>query len=67
MQDKTSLIEIIDLLEELEKQINANIIKYNYYIDVVTDRFPFLEENEIYDKIELRRVHDGENKEPKQK
>ena len=66
MQDKTSLIEIVNLLEELEKQINKCINKYNYYIDVLTDRFPFLEENEIYDKIELRRIHDGK-KESKQK
>lgn len=66
MPDKTSLIEIIDLLEELEKQINNCIIKYNYYIDVVTNRFPMLEDNEVYSRIELRRVHDGE-KEPKQK
>ena len=66
MPDKTSLIEIIDLLEELEKQINNCIIKYNYYIDVVTNRFPMLEDDEVYSRIELRRVHDGE-KEPKQK
>lgn len=60
MQDKTSLIDIIKLLDTLEKQIRENINKYNYYIDVVTDRFPMLESDSQFSKIEIQEVKDEE-------
>ena len=50
MQNETSTIEIINLLNTLESQIKENIIKYNYYVDVITDRFPTLENSKEFQK-----------------
>jgi len=58
MQDKTSIIEILNLLNELERTISNNVNKYNYYIDVITDRFPTLENSKEFQKIEIQEVKD---------
>lgn len=60
MQDKTTNLEIIKLLDELEKDINNKINLYNYYIDVITDRFPILEDNQQFKKKEIVEVKDEE-------
>lgn len=60
MQNETSTIEIINLLNTLESQIKENIIKYNYYVDVITDRFPTLENSKEFQKIEIQEVKDEE-------
>lgn len=62
MQDKTSLIEIINLLDNLEKTIKTNINKYNYYIDVLIDRFPFLEKDSQFKKLDIMEVHNEREK-----
>ena len=60
MQNETSTVEIINLLNTLESQIKENIIKYNYYVDVITDRFPTLENSKEFQKIEIQEVKDEE-------
>lgn len=60
MQDKTTNLEIIKLLDELEKDINNKLNLYNYYIDVITDRFPILEDNQQFKKKEIVEVKDEE-------
>ena len=60
MQDKTTNYEIIKLLDELEKDINNKINMYNYYIDVIVDRFPPLGDNPQFKKKEIQEFKDEE-------
>ena len=60
MQDKITNIDIINLLNDLEKDINNKLNLYNYYIDVITDRFPILEDNQQFKKKEIVEVKDEE-------
>ena len=60
MQDNISNIEIINLLKILKEDINTYINKYNYYIDVITDRFPGLENSNEFQKIEIQEDKDEE-------
>ena len=53
MENKKSHIEIVTLLDELEKDINKKINLYNYYVDVLVDRFPQLGENEAFKRKEV--------------
>ena len=53
MKEKSN-IEIINLLNELEEDIKRRINLYNYYIDVITARFPDLENSPEFKKKEVQ-------------
>ena len=55
MEEKSN-IEIINLLNELEEDIKRKINLYNYYIDVIIDRFPNLENSIQFKKIDIMEV-----------
>ena len=57
MENK-SHIEIVTLLDELEKDINKKINLYNYYVDVLVDRFPPLGETNEFKRKELTNERD---------
>ena len=53
--------ELINLLNELEKMIDKNVNMYNYYIDVILDRFPNLAESKEFFSYMSEKYKDQDN------
>ena len=48
MESKMSTVEIVTELTVLEQEINLKIMKYNILSQIIRDRFPDLERDELF-------------------
>ena len=48
MDSKMSTVEIVTELTVLEQEINLKIMKYNILSQIIRDRFPDLEKEEMF-------------------
>lgn len=48
MDSKMSTVEIVTELTVLEQEINLKIMKYNILSQIIRDRFPDLERDELF-------------------
>lgn len=48
MDSKMSTVEIVTELTVLEQEINLKIMKYNILSQIIRDRFPDLEREELF-------------------
>lgn len=48
MDSKKSTVEIVTELTILEQEINLKIMKYNILSQIIRDRFPDLERDELF-------------------
>lgn len=48
MESKMSTVEIVTELTVLEQEINLKIMKYNILSQIIRDRFPDLEREELF-------------------